>query len=99
MKRGKALLAIFSAGLLLTACGNPSEKGVEYLEKGEYDQAVEQFEQAIEKNKNTEMPGEESASRNGNKKIIKEQGMHSGRLWIIMPRRQEPFIISLETVI
>ena len=53
MKRGKALLAIFSAGLLLTACGNPSEKGVEYLEKGEYDQAVEQFEQAIEKNKNT----------------------------------------------
>lgn len=96
MKRGKALLAIFSAGLLLTACGNPSEKGVEYLEKGEYDQAVEQFEQAIEK---TEMPGEESASRNGNKKIIKEQGMHSGRLWIIMPRRQEPFIISLETVI
>ena len=53
MKRGKALLAIFSAGLLLTACGNPSKKGVEYLEKGEYDQAVEQFEQAIEKNKNT----------------------------------------------
>ena len=53
MKRGKALLAIFSAGLLLTACGNPSEKGVEYLEKGEYNQAVEQFEQAIEKNKNT----------------------------------------------
>lgn len=53
MKRGKALLAIFSVGLLLTACGNPSEKGVEYLEKGEYDQAVEQFEQAIEKNKNT----------------------------------------------
>ena len=53
MKRGKALLAIFSAGLLLTACGNPSEKGVEYLETGEYDQAVEQFEQAIEKNKNT----------------------------------------------
>ena len=53
MKRGKALLAIFSAGLLLTACGNPSEKGVEYLEKEEYDQAVEQFEQAIEKNKNT----------------------------------------------
>ena len=48
MKRGKALLAIFSAGLLLTACGNPSKKGVEYLEKGEYDQAVEQFEQAIE---------------------------------------------------
>ena len=45
MKRGKALLAIFSVGLLLTACGNPSEKGVEYLEKGEYDQAVEQFEQ------------------------------------------------------
>ena len=61
MKRGKALLAIFSAGLLLTACGNPSKKGVEYLEKGEYDQAVEQFEQAIERIRIPEMPGEESA--------------------------------------
>ena len=53
MKRGKALHAIFSAGLLLTACEKNTKKGVEYLEKGEYDQAVEQFEQAIEKNKNT----------------------------------------------
>lgn len=53
MKRAKALLAILSAGLLLTACGNPSKKGVEYLEKGEYEQAIEQFEQAVEKDKNT----------------------------------------------
>lgn len=52
MKRAKALLAILSAGLLLTACGNPSKKGVEYLEKGEYEQAIDQFEQAVEKNKN-----------------------------------------------
>lgn len=99
MKRGKALLAIFSAGLLLTACGNPSEKGVEYLEKGEYDQAVEQFEQAIEKNKNTGDAWRGIGIAKWEQKIIKEQGMHSGRLWIIMPRRQEPFIISLETVI
>ncbi len=78
MKRGKALLAIFSAGLLLTACGNPSEKGVEYLEKGEYDQAVEQFEQAIEKNKNTGDAWRGIGIAKSNKKIIKEQGMHSG---------------------
>ena len=99
MKRGKALLAIFSAGLLLTACGNPSEKGVEYLEKGEYDQAVEQFEQAIEKNKNTGDAWRGIGIAKWEQKDIKEQGMRSGRLWIIMPRRQEPFIISFETVI
>ena len=52
MKRVKALIAVLSAGLLLTACGNPSKKGVEYLQEGEYDQAIEQFEQAVEKNKN-----------------------------------------------
>ena len=99
MKRGKALLAIFSAGLLLTACGNPSKKGVEYLEKGEYDQAVEQFEQAIEKNKNTGDAWRGIGIVNGNRKIIKGQEMHSGRLWIIMLRRQEQFTISSETVI
>ena len=52
MKIIKALLAILSVGLLLTACGNPSKKGVEYLEEGKYDQAIEQFDQAVEKKKN-----------------------------------------------
>lgn len=52
MKRVKALIAVLSAGLLLTACGNPSKKGVEYLQEGDYDQAIEQFEQAVEKKKN-----------------------------------------------
>lgn len=52
MKKIKALIAILSAGIMLTACGNPSKKGVEYLEEGSYDQAIEQFEQAVEKKKN-----------------------------------------------
>ena len=54
MKRGKALLAIFSAGLLLNCLWESfGKKESSILKKGEYDQAVEQFEQAIEKNKNT----------------------------------------------
>ena len=52
MKKIKALLVVVCAGVLLTACGNPSQKGVEYLEDGKYDQAIEQFEQAVDKKKN-----------------------------------------------
>jgi tetratricopeptide (TPR) repeat protein len=37
------------AMLLLTGCkANPAEAGLEYLENGEYDQAIASFEQAIE---------------------------------------------------
>ena len=43
---------VVCTGVLLTACGNPSQKGVEYLEDGKYDQAIEQFEQAVDKKKN-----------------------------------------------
>lgn len=99
MKRGKALLAIFSAGLLLTACGNPSKKGVEYLEKGEYDQAVEQFEQAIEKNKNTGDAWRGIGIVKWEQKDYKGARNAFRKLWIIMPRRQEQFTISSETVI
>ena len=51
MKKIKALLVVVCTGVLLTACGNPSQKGVEYLEDGKYDQAIEQFEQAVDKKK------------------------------------------------
>ena len=44
MKKIKALLVVVCTGVLLTACGNSSQKGVEYLEDGKYDQAIEQFE-------------------------------------------------------
>lgn len=40
MKKIKALLVVVCTGVLLTACGNPSQKGVEYLEDGKYDQAI-----------------------------------------------------------
>ena len=52
MKKIKALLVVVCTGVLLTACGNSSQKGVEYLEDGKYDQAIEQFEQAVDKKKN-----------------------------------------------
>lgn len=52
MKKIKALLVVVCTGVLLTACGNPSQKRVEYLEDGKYDQAIEQFEQAVDKKKN-----------------------------------------------
>ena len=51
MKKIKALLVVVCTGVLLTACSNPSQKGVEYLEDGKYDQAIEQFEQAVDKKK------------------------------------------------
>ena len=54
MKKIKALLVVVCTGVLLTACGNPSQKGVEYLEDGKYDQAIEQFEQAVDKKKKHE---------------------------------------------
>ena len=41
MKKIKALLVVVCTGVLLTACGNSSQKGVEYLEDGKYDQAIE----------------------------------------------------------
>lgn len=54
MKRIRIMLSVMIAGLWLTGCvGNPSEKGVEYLENGQYKEAIEQFEKAIEKDVNT----------------------------------------------
>ncbi len=48
MKRIGRITAVFLLGLSLAGCGNPSEKGVEYLEEGQYDKAVEEFEKAVE---------------------------------------------------
>lgn len=53
MKRIRIVLSVMIAGLWLMGCGsNPSEKGIEYLENGQYKEAVEQFEKAIEKEVN-----------------------------------------------
>jgi len=51
MKKKSSLLAVFLlAVMLLTACGkNPSEAGVEYLQNGDYKNAIEQFQTAIDK--------------------------------------------------
>ena len=64
MKKIKALLVVVCTGVLLTACGNPSQKGVEYLEDGKYDQAIEQFEQAVDKKKNVFQPKTKISSNN-----------------------------------
>ena len=78
MKKIKALLVVVCTGVLLTACGNSSQKGVEYLEDGKYDQAIEQFEQAVD---------------NGKRRITKVQEKLLRKHWKMMPKRREPSII------
>ena len=42
------IMSVFLVGAGLTGCGNPSEKGVECLENGRYEEAIEYFEKAVE---------------------------------------------------
>lgn len=54
MKNTGRITAVFLLVLMLAGCkGNPSEKGVEYLEAGQYEEAVEAFEEAVEEEVNT----------------------------------------------
>ena len=47
-KRAGIIASVFLLGVCLTGCGNPSEKGVECLESGQYEEAIEHFEKAVE---------------------------------------------------
>ena len=87
MKKIKALLVVVCTGVLLTACGNSSQKGVEYLEDGKYDQAIEQFEQAVDKKKNV------GDAYRGIGRITKVQEKLLRKHWKMMPKRREPSII------
>lgn len=93
MKKIKALLVVVCTGVLLTACGNPSQKGVEYLEDGKYDQAIEQFEQAVDKKKNVGDAYRGIGIANGKRRIIKVQEKLLRKHWKMMPKRREPSII------
>ena len=53
MKRIVVVIVVCLFGLCLSGCENPSEEGVEYLQNGQYEEAIEQFEQAIEDDVNT----------------------------------------------
>lgn len=49
MKYIGRITAVFLMGFLLAGCqGNPAEKGVEYLEAGQYEEAAAAFEEAVE---------------------------------------------------
>ena len=53
MKRIRGVLSVLLLGVCLSGCWkNPSEEGIEYLENGQYEEAIEQFEEAIEKEVN-----------------------------------------------
>lgn len=52
MKKYVMILLIVIYGLLLTGCGNPSEQGVKEMESGNYKEAEEQFQKAVEKEVN-----------------------------------------------
>lgn len=40
------------AAVMLTGCGNPAEKGTEYLEEEKYEEAAAEFQKAVDDNKN-----------------------------------------------
>ena len=53
LKKIKITGVILSAVIIMTGCAvNPSVAGVEYLENGQYKEAIEQFEQAIDEDIN-----------------------------------------------
>lgn len=53
MKRIRRVMMVLFVSVLLTGCiGNPYKAGIKNLEDGEYTKAVEEFETAIEKDKN-----------------------------------------------
>lgn len=51
MRKYKLILSVLIGSIVLTGCANPSEKGVEYLENGQYKEAEEQFEKAVDKDR------------------------------------------------
>ena len=84
---GAALLLALS----LTGCSGSVEKGLEYLEAGEFESAAEEFQA-----RKTKMPQRRSAdweSRNGSWKIMKAPAMRSSLRWTTAPKRREHFII------
>ena len=82
---GTALLLALS----LTGCSGSVEKGLEYLEAGEFESAAEEFQAAAEKDKDAADWG----SRNGSWKIMKVPAMRSSLRWTTAPKRREHFII------
>ena len=53
MKKMKSILVLLMVSVMLTGCiGNPYQLGIKYMENGEYSKAVEEFEKAIEEEKN-----------------------------------------------
>ncbi len=53
IKKLRAITPVFLISVVLTGCiSNPYKDGMESLENGKYEEAAEQFEEAIEKDKN-----------------------------------------------
>jgi len=52
MKKVVVWISALLLGLCLSGCENPSEEGVEYLKNGQYEEAIEQFEKAVEEEVN-----------------------------------------------
>ncbi len=52
MKMKGVIVAVMLAAFSLTGCSSASEKGLEYLQEEEYDQAIEEFQKAVDKDDN-----------------------------------------------
>lgn len=52
MKYKGSFAAAVLAAVMLTGCANPAEKGTEYLNEGQYEEAAAEFQKAVDDNKN-----------------------------------------------
>lgn len=99
MRKLHLYIAVFLMAIMLTGCiVNPYKSGMEALESGQYEEAAEQFKEAVKRNRIKRIPTEDSVSPCGRQKIMKVQRKLWETRWRKAAKRREQYITSLEVV-